>query len=324
MRKITKNIQVLWYHVWVIATITLIFSFMCTRSFAEQPTVTISSLNGDVQVALQGKGTMAAATGTVLQAGDTIQTLSGAEAVLELSDGSELELGENTSIDIAELIQESTGARTSRVKLLWGWIRATLSAGHQEEGSSFTIETPNALIGVKFSQPIVEVGYDPTTDTTTIDAQTVDVIVTILATQRVELLQKGQQGSVRKRSFSLSTQSRPSHPSEEPQKKIPPETQEKVPVPQKGDLPTARPSVSFSLKQSIDPRAFSQMRNSVRGAAGATVPISVGPVGPREPGALPPIPGTGGSLGTAPIPSPGVRLDRPEQQHRIIMIHIYR
>jgi len=35
-------------------------------------------------------------------------------------------------------------------------MRATLSAGHQKAGSSFTVETPNALPGDIFS-PVIEV-----------------------------------------------------------------------------------------------------------------------------------------------------------------------
>lgn len=131
---------------------------LLTREIAKNtgPTATISAVSGTVLVNGQEQG-----IGTILIAGDIIETQAGATVELELSDGSWLELSENTKLDIAELSQTATGGRVSRIKMAWGWIRAKLSPGHQQEDSSFDIETPNALIGVKFSEPDVEVGCEP-------------------------------------------------------------------------------------------------------------------------------------------------------------------
>ncbi len=112
------------------------FSFVPSASFAQQPTATISALSGDVLVSGQ-----AATVGTALRTGDTIQTQAGASAVVALSDGSEIQLGEKTQINIDDLSQTGTGARASSIKVLAGWLRALLSPGHQQEGSSFIIET---------------------------------------------------------------------------------------------------------------------------------------------------------------------------------------
>lgn len=163
-----------------------LFSFIPSTSLAQQPTATIKTLSGNVLVSGQ-----AATVGTVLQAGDTIQTQVGASVILELSDGSTLELGENTNIDLAMLTQEPNGARVSRVKLLWGRVRALLSPSHQKEGSTFNIETPNALVGVKFSQPKVEVIYDPNKQETTGIAHTVELLVTNLLTGETKLIPVG-------------------------------------------------------------------------------------------------------------------------------------
>lgn len=140
--------------VWL-TLIVFCLSFVPSSSLAQQPTATINTLNGTALVNGQ-----AANAGMILNAGDVIETQSGASVILELSDGSQLEVGENTRLDLAELSQTASGARVSRVKLVWGWLRARLSPGHQAGGSAFDIETPNALIGVKFSQPDVEVSYD--------------------------------------------------------------------------------------------------------------------------------------------------------------------
>jgi hypothetical protein len=156
-------------------------SFAPSVSFAQQPTATIKTLTGNVLVAGQ-----AAQMGTVLNAGDTLQTQAGASVVLVLSDGSEIQLGEKTQINIVDLAQTATGARVSSIKLLAGWLRAFLSAQHQQKGSSFTIETPNAQVGVKFSQPDVEVSYDPAKQETIGIAHTVELIaINLLTNERI-------------------------------------------------------------------------------------------------------------------------------------------
>jgi hypothetical protein len=165
---------------------------------AQQPTATIQSISGgEVTVSLQGQNPVAATEGTALQAGDIIETQTGAEVVLLLSEGSEIRLGQQTRLDIAVLIERpKTKARKSFVKLVHGRIRALLSPGHQEEGSSFDVETPNTLAGVKFSQPDIEVIYDRETRTTIVIAHTVAVTVTNLLTKERITISQGQQAIV--------------------------------------------------------------------------------------------------------------------------------
>jgi len=170
---------------WLLLTIFL-YSFVPSVSFAQQPTATISALSGEVLVSGQ-----TVIVGTILSAGDTIRTQAGASVVLELSDGSEIHLGEKTQINIADLTQTATGVRVSYIKLLAGRLRALLSPGHQQEGSSFTIETPNAQVGVKFSQPDVEVSYDPEKQETVGIAHTIELIATNLLTDETKLVPVG-------------------------------------------------------------------------------------------------------------------------------------
>jgi len=133
-------------------------SVLPSVSMAQQPTATLTAVTGTVLVNGQALG-----AGAILSAGDIIETQAGAHVVLQLSDGSVLELGENTKLDFAELSQTTSGVRVSRIKLAWGWVRAKLSPGHQGEGAAFDIETPNALMGIKFSLPQIWVGYDSVT-----------------------------------------------------------------------------------------------------------------------------------------------------------------
>lgn len=174
-------------------------TFFCVSTFcipfegaAQEPTATISELKGTVLVNGQPQG-----EGTVLRAQDVIKTQVGSSLVLELSDGSQLELGENTRVDIAELSQTATGARRSRLKLAWGWIRARLSPGHQKEGSSFDVETPNALAGVKFSDPWFEVSHNPATGVTIIRTFNTQIVVVDPRTgQIIGILNPGQQATI--------------------------------------------------------------------------------------------------------------------------------
>jgi len=149
----------------------------------EPPTVTVTSFSGQVMVSLQGQAPRVAAVGDVLRAGDVMTTLVGAEAVLTFSEDSELHLGEKTKIDIATLTQSRGGARKSNVKLQNGRVRAFLSPGQQKDDSTFTVETPNATAGVKFSHPDVEITYDSEIRKTVILAYTVSVAVRNLVTK---------------------------------------------------------------------------------------------------------------------------------------------
>lgn len=164
---------------------------------AQQPTATIRSLNGNVFVSIQGKAPVAATVGTALRSGDIIETQAGASVVLTLSEGTELRLGKNTKTDIAALTQRpQTGARKSLIKLWYGWIRAVLSPEYRKEGSSFTVETPNAIAGVKFSKPDLEVIYKPKAKTTIIIGHTMAVSVTNLVTKEFKGMPKAHQAIV--------------------------------------------------------------------------------------------------------------------------------
>ncbi len=167
---------------------------------AQQPTVTIVSLTGQTMVFFQGGAPIPASVDTVLRAEDAIRTHAGATVVLKLSDGSELIVGENTNLHISVLTEDfRTGARTSRLKLLWGKVRALIAPGHQAEGSSFGVDTPNTLVGMKFSQPDSEVVYDPGTSTTSVIPHKFDVVVTNRVTNESVRIPEGYIGIIKDR-----------------------------------------------------------------------------------------------------------------------------
>lgn len=174
----------------------------CAPVWAEiqQPTAEILFLRGEALVFFQGGSPMPASVNMVLREGDTIRTHAGANLILQLSDGSELIIAENTNINIAKLAEDpQTGARTSRLVLLWGKARSLVSAGHQAKGSSYTIETPNAFTDIQFSQPDSEVLYDPGTSTTTVMPHRFDVVVTNRVTNDTVRIPEGFIGIVQDR-----------------------------------------------------------------------------------------------------------------------------
>jgi hypothetical protein len=141
----------------------------------------------------------------VLYPGDVLKTHAGTHLVLEFSDDSRLELGENTTIHIPELSQTASGARTSHLKLLWGRIRVMRFRGSQKKEASFEIETPNALVGVNSSHPDIEIMYGIFSDdaydespitATTVYTYTVDAMLTNLITGKVRRIRPGSQGIV--------------------------------------------------------------------------------------------------------------------------------
>ena len=163
-----------------------VFSLFPSGVSAQRPTATVLTVQG--QVLVSG---LPPQVGSVLAAGDVLETQADSAVVLELSDSSQVKIGENTQIDLAELSQTSTGARTSRLKLVWGWFRAKLSPGHQADGSEFEVETPNAVIGVKFSQPDIEVSYDPQEQETVGIAHTMELLARNLVTDEELLVPVG-------------------------------------------------------------------------------------------------------------------------------------
>ena len=160
--------------------IMFISASLPTISVAQQPTATIRAMNGTVFIS--GR---TASVGAVIGAGDTIQTQAGAGVTLALSDGSTVRLGENTDVALSVLTQSADGARTSWLSLARGRLRALLSPGHQAAGSAFTVGTPNAQVGVKFSRPDFEISYDPAKQETVGIAHSVELTAINLLTNEV-------------------------------------------------------------------------------------------------------------------------------------------
>jgi hypothetical protein len=122
-----------------ITLLAFVMTFFPSVGMAQPPSATITALSGTVLV-----NSAPVSAGSVLEAGAVIETQQGASLVVEFSDGSQLEIGEDSQLNLAQFSQTGDSARVSKLKLAWGWMRARLSPRHQQEGSKFDIETPNA------------------------------------------------------------------------------------------------------------------------------------------------------------------------------------
>ncbi len=158
---------------WIGLVVLLIGSSLAVA--APQPTATVTDLNKDVYISFQGETPVSALAGTLMRQGDAIRAYSGADAMLHLSDGSKVRLEENSNLRIIGMTKEPMV--TSSFELLWGRLHAVLSPLYQKTDSSFTVQTPNAVVTTTSSELDAEVLYEPTTKTTTVLAHEFDVDV---------------------------------------------------------------------------------------------------------------------------------------------------
>ncbi len=185
-------------HAVLLAVFMTCLCSIATSSQAQQPTATVRALSGRVLLVIPQQESVRIKEGEVLQSGDVIELKPGASATLALSDGSEIQLGGKHQTRHRRADGVSARGATISLKLFYGHLRAFLSGDHQKEGSSFEVETPNAQVGVKFSQPDVLVSYDPELETSFINAYTVGVKVRNLITgAEVEEMPKGHQAIVK-------------------------------------------------------------------------------------------------------------------------------
>ncbi len=167
---------------------------MAAFSSAQQATATISALQEEVSLSIQGGAPISGMVGTVLHSGDSLWTHSMGSVRLNLSDGSKLRLGENSSLRFSLL--ENAPSKV-RLELRWGRVRAILSPAYQQEGSVFDIHTPNASLGVRSSELDAEVFYDPNIQTTTVLAHEFDLTAISLKTGVELQIARGHSGIIR-------------------------------------------------------------------------------------------------------------------------------
>ncbi len=122
---------------------------IAARVLAQTPVAgTISSASGAVQVQHAAGAATSAAPGTAVNVGDRIITGPGGHAMVTLTDGSQLELGESSNLVIDSHALAPTGGRAAtKVSLFGGVLRSVVSA--TGGAPNFEVHTPNAVAAVR-------------------------------------------------------------------------------------------------------------------------------------------------------------------------------
>jgi FecR-like protein len=124
----------------------------------------IKSLTGQVEVERKGQTQWSpAVVGMRLAEGDNVRAHAGASAVLDLPDGSEVFLAENSRIVVAKLeVDPQSQTRQALVHLVVGKLRAAVTKASitlvRARQSNFVISTPTAVAAVRGT--ILEVIFD--------------------------------------------------------------------------------------------------------------------------------------------------------------------
>ncbi len=108
---------------------------------------TVSTATGSVQVQ-RATGTGAISSGMPVNVGDRIITGPGGHAVVTLSDGSQLELGESSTLAIdSQSLAPAGGRAATSLSLFGGVLRSVASATGGP--ANFEVHTPNAVAAVR-------------------------------------------------------------------------------------------------------------------------------------------------------------------------------
>ena len=125
-------------------------------------TLTILSVTeGEVLVMKEGANDwVGAVSGTELDIGDTVKTGGNSSAEITFFDGSTMELGAGTEVEILALdIVCSSGVTTITLEQIIGDTISRVT-GILDPGSSYEVETPSGVVGVRGSAARTQVIYD--------------------------------------------------------------------------------------------------------------------------------------------------------------------
>lgn len=125
---------------------------LAPRAWAQLYAGSITALNGNVVIERAGRS-IPGIYGTNLQVGDKLTTDAKSRVTIGLSDGSQIELTESSTLVLTENTLNPDGSRAStKVTLLGGLVRSfvRVAAG---AAPNFEVDTPNAVAsarGTKF------------------------------------------------------------------------------------------------------------------------------------------------------------------------------
>ena len=131
--------------------------------YVPEDAAAIVSCSGTVQVVEVREDaeplTENAKPGMLLQRGNIVSTGAGATCLLKMSDGTQIQLSDGTSMEITEIAQADSGARNVRLRVQAGRLWANV-AKLLTRDSAFEVETPLLTVAVRGTLFEVEVAQD--------------------------------------------------------------------------------------------------------------------------------------------------------------------
>jgi hypothetical protein len=135
-------------HIIASSSLLAVLLTLAPHAWAQTPAGSISALNGAVTVERAGKS-IPAVQGTALQVGDKLTTGPNGGVTISLSDGSQLELNDSSTLVLTENILNPDGSRAStKVTLLNGLVRSLVKVSSASP-PNFEVHTPNAVASAR-------------------------------------------------------------------------------------------------------------------------------------------------------------------------------
>jgi ferric-dicitrate binding protein FerR (iron transport regulator) len=159
--------------VWIVAEVFVLSIAANYAVYAQNTVGTVSELTGTAHVE-RGGSNQAVTSGMPVDLKDKFTTDAGAHVTITLSDGSKLDLAEQSTLTIDEQVVGAGGPPTTKVSLLGGHLESLVTKALRGTAPSFEVKTPNAIAGVRGTK--FGVGFAPASPVCG-DAPTSDVSV---------------------------------------------------------------------------------------------------------------------------------------------------
>jgi len=135
-------------HIVASAAFLVVLLTLAPHAWAQTSAGSIGAISGTVTVERAGK-LILAASGTALQVGDRLTTGPNSRVSVTLSDGSQLELNDSSTLVLTENVLNPDGSRAStKVTLLSGLVRSLVKIGPGMR-TNFEVHTPNAVASAR-------------------------------------------------------------------------------------------------------------------------------------------------------------------------------
>lgn len=136
--------------VWYLAVVMVVVSLLAGASdiYAQTPAGSITAINGGVTIT-RGTTSIPAAFNTVVDVGDNIVTAADGRATITLSDGTQIEIAESSTLLLTENIVNPNGTRASTKVTLLGGLATSLVRFTAGTPPNFEVHTPNAVASAR-------------------------------------------------------------------------------------------------------------------------------------------------------------------------------